>query len=203
VRMRKKTRVAVMMVVHGKPLPQAVEAGTIRTTKGQAFILPPPKGKCQECAVDHRPDEPHNRDSLYYQMAFRQKHGRWPTWADAIAHCSEDGKKAIRELLEAQGVWSEPVENLTEEDRTARTLGGMPTHSQGPDGGAVFGDVIEVEIDHGKKRAKRGAHPKDGRDEPGKARRRRGGAEERGREPQGRPRGEGGHVRQDPRAREG
>lgn len=67
------------MVVGGKPLPEAIEGATIRTTNGRAMILPPPSGKCQECAVDHKPEEPHNRDSLYYQMAFRQKHGRWPT----------------------------------------------------------------------------------------------------------------------------
>ena len=169
--MGKKMKVAVVMVAHGAPLPAGAEESTIQTTRGTAMILPPPAGKCQECAVDHKPEEPHNRDSLYYQMAFRQKHGRWPTWADATAHCSEAGKRAIKELLEAQGVWSEPVESLTEEEKTARTLGGMPVHSQKPDGGAVFGDVIEMEMDYGrKKRANHGPRPKNGRGKPRKAR---------------------------------
>jgi len=56
-------------------------------------MLPPAKGKCQVCAADHTPDMPHNRDSLYYQMAFKQAHGRWPTWADALAHCTPEVQK--------------------------------------------------------------------------------------------------------------
>ena len=39
------------------------------------MILPPKPGVCRECAVDHKPDQPHNRDSLYYQMKFRQNTG--------------------------------------------------------------------------------------------------------------------------------
>lgn len=53
------------------------------------ILLPPAPDVCQECAVDHKPDEPHNQQSLYYQMAFHMKHGRWPTWHDALAHCDE------------------------------------------------------------------------------------------------------------------
>lgn len=162
-------KVAVMMVSHGSGL-KSQEPGTVSTAKGQGFLLPPAPGKCQECAVAHKPEEHHNKDSLYYQMAFRQKHGRWPTWADAIAHCSEAAKGAMKQILEEKGVWSEPVENLTEEERTARTLGDMPTHSQKPDGGAVFGQVIEVKVDGGKKRSHHGPRTKNGRGQSGKAR---------------------------------
>ena len=56
-------------------------------------MLPPKPGVCPECAVGHRPDQPHNPESLYYQMRFRQKHGRFPTWADAMAHCDAHVKK--------------------------------------------------------------------------------------------------------------
>lgn len=52
-------------------------------------IIPPRPGTCPECAVDHDRTMPHNRDSLYYQMRFRQRNGRFPTWADAMAHCSD------------------------------------------------------------------------------------------------------------------
>ena len=113
-------------------------------TKHSATILPPPKDCCQECAVKHDPGAPHNRDSIFYQMAFRQKHGRWPTWADAIAHCDERAKADMKDLLEREGVWSEPVEGMSEEEKAARTVGGLPTHSTKPDG-KYFMEVIEIE----------------------------------------------------------
>jgi hypothetical protein len=50
-------------------------------------ILPPPADKCQVCAVKYGADEPHNAQSLYYQMTFAGMIGRPPTWADAMAHC--------------------------------------------------------------------------------------------------------------------
>lgn len=53
-------------------------------------LVPPHPSKCQECAVDHEPDFPHNRDSLYYGMKFKMEHNRDPTWEDALAHCSEE-----------------------------------------------------------------------------------------------------------------
>lgn len=39
------------------------------------MLLPPAPGMCQECAADHAADEPHGRDSLYYQYRFRSEHG--------------------------------------------------------------------------------------------------------------------------------
>ena len=56
------------------------------------MLLSPAPGKCQECAVVHDPSMSHDKDSLYYQMRFKMKHGRWPTWADAMAHCTEEMK---------------------------------------------------------------------------------------------------------------
>lgn len=53
---------------------------------------------CQECAVDHSPDLPHDPESLYYRHRFRinealaGRQERWPTWSDAIAHCPADIK---------------------------------------------------------------------------------------------------------------
>ena len=43
------------------------------------MLLPPAKDVCQECAVKHAPEEPHNKDSLYYQVKFHKEHGRYPT----------------------------------------------------------------------------------------------------------------------------
>jgi hypothetical protein len=56
---------------------------------GALGLLPPKPDVCQACASDHEPEEPHNQRSLYYQYAFLADHGRWPTWGDAMAHCSE------------------------------------------------------------------------------------------------------------------
>ena len=56
------------------------------------MILPPKPGVCRECAVDHRPDQPHNRDSLYYQMKYT---------IDAqqreLTRVADDGRAALQE----------------------------------------------------------------------------------------------------------
>lgn len=58
-------------------------------------IAAPTKEVCPICAAYHHPDYPHNWHSLYYQMRFRQDHGRFATRDDAIAHCP----KAVRDTL--------------------------------------------------------------------------------------------------------
>ena len=62
-------------------------------------LLPPDPGVCAQCATAHAADEPHNYQSLYYQMRFRIRNGRWPTWEDAMAHCDEDVKEIWRDTL--------------------------------------------------------------------------------------------------------
>jgi hypothetical protein len=69
---------------------QHIDAETgevVKEEKNSLMMLGPGPGVCQECAVDHPHDQPHNRDSLTYQYTFYAKHGRWPTWSDAMAHC--------------------------------------------------------------------------------------------------------------------
>lgn len=63
-----------------------------------------PEGTCPECAVEHDPRMPHYRDSLTYQYKFYDQHGRWPTWADAMAHCDPKVKEAWIEALRKHGV---------------------------------------------------------------------------------------------------
>ena len=63
------------------------------------ILLPPAAGKCQECAVDHEHNEPHDQQSLYYQMRFKLTHGRWPTWEDAMGHCTDETKNIWAEEL--------------------------------------------------------------------------------------------------------
>ncbi len=62
-------------------------------------LLPPKSNLCQECAARHKLNEPHNKDSLYYQMHFRIGHGRFPNWEDAMAHCDERTKQLWRKEL--------------------------------------------------------------------------------------------------------
>ncbi len=77
-----------------------METGEKVPIEGGGFrMLPPPPGTCQWCAVDHEPEAPHNQQSLYYQMKFHAIHGRWPTWTDAMAHCSDELKRLWRKAL--------------------------------------------------------------------------------------------------------
>lgn len=56
-------------------------------------------GQCPECAVVHKPEMPHNQQSLFWNYNFFEQHGRWPTWADAMAHCTPEMQQHwIREL---------------------------------------------------------------------------------------------------------
>lgn len=63
------------------------------------FLLPPRPDVCQACATNHEPEDPHNQQSLYYQYWFYAQSGRWPTWDDAMAHCSDRVKKLWKAAL--------------------------------------------------------------------------------------------------------
>jgi hypothetical protein len=62
-------------------------------------LLPAAPGLCQECAMEHPVTAPHNQKSLHYQYHFRQRHDRWPTWDDAMAHCTDEVKSDWRREL--------------------------------------------------------------------------------------------------------
>ena len=74
------------------------------TISNSLSLLSPPPDLCQECAIKHDLDEPHNPDSLYYNLWFKQQHDRVPTWTDAIAHCSPEVKAAWIESLAENGI---------------------------------------------------------------------------------------------------
>lgn len=80
-------------------------------------ILPPQKDTCPECGVKHPPEAPHNRDSLYYQYKFMQQHDRWPTWTDAMAHCSPEVKAAWKQALKQHGIEVEELEGINHEEK--------------------------------------------------------------------------------------
>lgn len=67
-------------------------------------LLPTKPGVCPECAVDHEPEGAHNQQSLAYQYHFYNRFGRWPTWADAIAHCAPEVQELWEEGLAKRGV---------------------------------------------------------------------------------------------------
>lgn len=67
-------------------------------------IMPPAKELCPECARKHESHEPHDQQSLHFQYVFYGKHKRWPTWADAMAHCPERVQERWTEELEKLGV---------------------------------------------------------------------------------------------------
>jgi hypothetical protein len=68
------------------------------------ILLPCKPGICQLCAVDHPPEQPHNQQSLYYQYHFYSLNGRWPTWEDAMAHCSDEMRGLWKGYLRERGV---------------------------------------------------------------------------------------------------
>ncbi len=70
---------------------------------GGMVMLPAKPGTCPECSTEHGPEEPHNL-CLFYQYSFRAVHGRWPTWKDAMAHCSDEVKATTLEVLKEHGV---------------------------------------------------------------------------------------------------
>ena len=70
----------------------------------EGTLLPPAKDKCQECASKHEPEQAHNPDSLYYKMWFKKHNDKWPTWDDAVAHCTPEVKAFWREQLKKHGI---------------------------------------------------------------------------------------------------
>jgi hypothetical protein len=68
-------------------------------------LLPPAAHLCQKCAWDHAPELPHNQDTFYWQYWFyKQSGGRWPTWADAMDHCTDETKELWRNALKERGI---------------------------------------------------------------------------------------------------
>lgn len=78
--------------------------GYLKERHGIMMLGKTPEGTCPMCAVAHDPALPHNRDSLAYQYKFYDENERWPTWSDAMAHCSEEVKEFWIEELKKRGV---------------------------------------------------------------------------------------------------
>ena len=90
------------------------------------FMLPGPPGSCRFCMVVHAPTEPHNQQSLPYQMRFKAIHGRDPTWADAIAHCPPVTRGLWKDELKRRGAWSAPADGKVISEFSEKVSDGSP-----------------------------------------------------------------------------
>lgn len=104
---------------HTLPVTQTtVDARTgavIKTEDVKFAILPSPVDRCQVCGKDHQPHLYHDCQSLFYQYAFYGRHGRWPTWADACAHCTPEAVAHLKSIIAGHAPrlqWSEPPEGI-------------------------------------------------------------------------------------------
>ncbi len=68
------------------------------------MLLPPKPDVCQKCAVDHKKELPHDQTSMYWQYWFYSQYERWPTWADAMEHCTDEMKKVWSDELRKRGI---------------------------------------------------------------------------------------------------
>jgi hypothetical protein len=59
-----------------------------KSGSGVKTIKPTTPNTCEQCGVSHAAGAPHNKATLQYQYWFFGKHGRWPSWKDAVAHCT-------------------------------------------------------------------------------------------------------------------
>lgn len=96
-------------LIKGKHLGKATivdqKTGKETPVSGMTMMMLPAKpGTCEDCATAHKPESPHNAQSLFYQYKFYNEHGRWPNWNDALAHCSEEMKVIWKSHLVAAGV---------------------------------------------------------------------------------------------------
>lgn len=88
-------------------LPPTVKAAGDPRPKDATWTLMPidtSHGECSQCGRLHEPDQPHDAQSLAYQYAFYAEHDRWPTWADALAHCDPEIQNLWKQELRAHGV---------------------------------------------------------------------------------------------------
>lgn len=52
----------------------------------EGMLLPPAPHLCQSCATDHKPEDPHNWQSMHWQYWFYGQTGRFPKVLDAFEH---------------------------------------------------------------------------------------------------------------------
>lgn len=56
--------------------------------------------RCAICGDDHPENFPHNPFGEQYRVWFLERYGRYPSWDDAMTHCSEDVKLSFKQTME-------------------------------------------------------------------------------------------------------
>jgi hypothetical protein len=118
------------------------------------FMLPSAAGTCQVCATKHEATQPHNAQSLPYQMWFQSTYGRGATWADAVAHCPAEVSAAWKEQLLKIGKWSEPKSGSP--IATVDESGGVPTPKPLPN---MEPTVVDMRANRRPNKRKRSLQP--------------------------------------------
>ena len=93
-----------MKTIPGKVTTVNMETGESETKPMEWQVLPAAAGTCQECGTEHQLSAPHNPYSIRYQMFFHSKHDRYPTWADAMAHCPPHIQMIWTDALAQRGI---------------------------------------------------------------------------------------------------
>lgn len=97
-----------MNKIHTLPIQKKtidMRTGKVTSTESvNAQLLPAKPGTCQECGTAHKPEQPHDAQSLFYQYAFYGREGRWPTWSDAMGHCAPFIREQWTKLLKERGI---------------------------------------------------------------------------------------------------
>jgi hypothetical protein len=90
--------------------------------QGTLTLLKPHPSKCEECAAEHRAEEPHNASGIYYQVFFQMQHGRSPTWTDAMSQCSDEMKSLWISGLARFGVTVTPDGDSYDKNKLAQAV---------------------------------------------------------------------------------
>ena len=75
-----------------------------RPVGGKLQLMPPAPHLCQVCGSDHGAGEAHDPTSVYYQYAFYENNGRYPSWRDSIAHLDAEHQQHWLDELAEQGL---------------------------------------------------------------------------------------------------
>ena len=99
--------------------------GFLKDNHGMTLLGRTPPGTCPMCATAHDPEMPHNQQSLAYHYKFYDQHGRFPTWADAMEHCTDEVKAVWTEALAEHGiiVGKEPQADVGEIEINIEVMG--------------------------------------------------------------------------------
>ena len=62
------------------------------------------KGSCPECGEEHSSNMAHNAFTFVYRLKFYDKHGRFPTWKDAMSHLADEDKDFCIYILQRENI---------------------------------------------------------------------------------------------------